>query len=290
MNKKFLLIISTVTLFSSVYAASFDCKKASTFVEKSICSSEVTSKLDEDLASKYKDTLATSKNPDGLKAEQKSWLKMVRNKCKTVECINDATKERIAELSKNSLPASALASKDGKYQSEDGDLEITTSEGDTHFKLLVVNSKGNTGEAEGAIEIKNNVATYKNKEQDCTLKFEFAEKEVSITQDGSCEMGLGVTATGLYKSTAVADSASVIGKVGDSLGDLFYSKSEAVYKKYCKAGEEENSGKILCIARDKSGKDSGATIIHTFTGEYEGPDGELPPLSIAKKFILSVTK
>ena len=282
MNKKFLLAISIVTLVSSAHAASFDCNKASTYVEKSICSNKDASKLDEDLASKYKDALVNSENPDGLKAEQKSWLKMVRNKCKTVECINDVTNERISELSKNS-------SKDGKYESEDGDLEITTSEGDTHFKLLIVNTKGNTGEAEGDIEIKNDVATYKNKEQDCTLQFEFTEKKVLITQEGSCEMGLGVTATGLYKSTSEANAASVIGKEGDSLGDLFYSESETTFKKYCKAGEEENSGKILCIARNKSGEDS-PTIIHTFTGEYEGPDGELPPLSIAKKFTLSSTK
>lgn len=289
MNKKLLLIISAATLFSSVYAASFDCKKASTYVEKSICSNEVTSKLDEDLASKYKDALAISKNPDGLKAEQKSWLKMVRNKCKTVKCIDDVTNERISELSKNSLPTLALASKDGKYESEDGDLEITTSEGDTYFKLLVVSSKGNTGEVEGTIKIENNEATYENKEQDCMLQFKFEEKDVSITQDGSCEMGQGVTATGVYKSKAEANSASVTGKIGDSLGDLFYSESETTFKKYCKAGEEEDSGKILCIARDKTGKDS-STIIHTFTGEYEGPDGELPPLSIAKKFTLSSTK
>lgn len=285
MNKKILLAISIATLFSSAHAASFDCKKASTFVEKSICSDEAASKLDDDLASKYKDALSASENPEGLKAEQKSWLKMVRNKCKTVACINDATKERIAELAKNS----SSDSKDGKYESEEGDLEITSSEGDTYFKLLVVSDKGNTGQAEGIIEIKDNQATYQDKEQDCTLEFKFTEEGVSITQEGSCEMGQGVNATGLYRSKATANSASVIGKVGDSLGDLFYGESEATFKKYCKAGEEENSGKILCTARSKSGEDS-PTIIHTFTGEYEGPDGELPPLSIAKKFTLSSTK
>jgi len=289
MNKVFLLAISITTLFSSAYAASFDCKKASTFVEKSICSNETASKLDEDLSSTYKDALATSKNPDGLKAEQKSWLKMVRNECKTVKCINDATNERISELSSKLSSKPVLSSKDGKYESEDGELEITTSEGDTYFKLLVVNAKGNTGEAEGSIEIKDDAAKYKNKGQDCVLQFKFVEKDVSITQDGTCEMGLGITATGLYKSMAAANSASVLGKVGDSLGDLFYSESESLFKKYCKAGMEENSGNILCKARNKSGEDS-ATITHVFTGEYEGPDGELPPFSVAKKYKLSSTK
>jgi uncharacterized protein len=198
MTKIFLLAISMATLFSPAYAASFDCKKASTFVEQSICSNETASKLDEDLASKYKDALVTSKNSDGLKAEQKSWLKMVRNKCKTVECINDATNERISELSNKPSSKLALASKDGKYESEEGELEITTSEGDTYFKLLIVNAKGNTGEAEGSVEIKNDTANYKNKEQDCALEFKFVEKGVSIKQDGTCEMGLGVIATGLY--------------------------------------------------------------------------------------------
>lgn len=289
MNKKFLLAISITTLLSSVHAASFDCKKASTFVEESICSNEKASKLDEDLASKYKDALAISNNPEGLKAEQTSWLNIVRNKCKTVECINNVMKERIAELSKNSSSKLVFSSKDGKYESEEGELEITTSEGETYFKLLIVNAKGNTGEVEGIIEIKDDIATYKDKEQDCMLQFKFAEEEISIIQDGSCEMGLGVTATGLYKSKTMANSASVIGKVGDTLGDLFYSESETTFKKYCKAGEEENAGNILCIARNKSGEDN-PTIIHTFTGEYEGPDGELPPLSIAKKYTLLSTK
>jgi len=289
MNKILLLAISTVTLFSSAYAASFDCRKASTFVEKSICSNETASKLDEALASKYRDALATSKNSDELKAEQKSWLKMVRNKCKTILCINDVTNKRISELSNN--PASKLvdASKDGKYESETGDLEIITSEGDTYFKLLIVSSRGNIGEAEGVIEIKNDIANYQNKEQNCALQFKFTEKKVSVTQVGTCDMGVGVTATGLYKSVAAANSASVLGKVGDSLGDLFYSESEVTFKKYCQAGQEENSGNILCKARNRSGDDS-TTITHIFTGEYEGPDGELPPFSIAKKYKLLSTK
>lgn len=63
-------------------AASFDCKKASTAVEKGICSDTKASGLDEQLADTYRQLLRNS--PDsGLEAtrnEQRAWLK-VRDAC-----------------------------------------------------------------------------------------------------------------------------------------------------------------------------------------------------------------
>jgi len=102
-------------------------------------------------------------------------------------------------------------------------------------------------------------------------------------------MGLGVSATGVYKSIAEKIANSVIGKVGDELGALFYAENDQTYKSLCSTGLEEESGGILCKAKLKSGEDS-HDIIHLFFGEYSGPDGELPPLNIAKKFKLSSTR
>ena len=169
----------------------------------------------------------------------------------------------------------------GKYATDNGELEIVNSEGIVYFKLLVVNSEGRTGEAEGELIVESNVAIYEA--ENCKLKFAFTDKKVTVTQKGMCEMGLNVTASGVYKSITEHNSLSVIGKVGDYLGSLFYSESESIYKKYCEAGMEENSGNIMCKARNKSGTDS-ADIAHTFSGIYEGTDGELPPLSVAKKY------
>ena len=177
----------------------------------------------------------------------------------------------------------------GKYASEEGDLEVTATEGMVLFNLLVVSDIGRTGDLEGEMILYKNTGIYKNKSQDCSLQFNFSNKQVKVTQEGSCEMGMGVTATGIYKSMSGANAASVIGKVDDSLGSLFYGKNESIYKKYCIAGMEEESGKIICRARERSGKDS-HTIVHIFSGAYSGPDGELPPFDIAKKFKISLTR
>ncbi len=87
----------------------------------------------------------------------------------------------------------------GKYASDEGDLEITATEGAVLFKLLVVSATGRTGDKEGEMELKGNVGIYKNESQDCSLQFKFSNKQVEVLQEGSCEMGLGVTASGTYK-------------------------------------------------------------------------------------------
>ena len=56
------------------WAATFDCDKASTFVEKVICSDLRLTNLDDQLARLYKDALAASSNSAALKTEQKAWL------------------------------------------------------------------------------------------------------------------------------------------------------------------------------------------------------------------------
>ncbi len=177
----------------------------------------------------------------------------------------------------------------GKYESDEGDLEITATEGMVLFNLLVVADTGRIGTLEGELILNKNKGIYKNKSQDCKIEFTFSNKHVKVLQKGSCEMGMGVTATGTYKSIKQTNSTIVIGKIGDSLGSLFYGDNVSTYKKYCKAGMEEESGKIICKARDKSGKDRN-DIVHIFSGNYAGPDGVLPPFETAKKFKISLTK
>ena len=76
------------------YAASFDCAKAGTKVEKLICSTPSLSKLDSDLADLYKDALR--KEP-ATRQEQVSWIKD-RNKCADAACLETSYKERMDEL------------------------------------------------------------------------------------------------------------------------------------------------------------------------------------------------
>ena len=294
MKESLLFIMSATLLFSTAQSASFDCKKASTFIEKAICSNKDASFLDEMLSESYKKALETVSKPEKLREKQMLWLKNVRNKCQNIKCIKNTMESRIDEL--DLITHESIKSITGKYASKDGDLEITYSEGILYFKLLVVTENAHIGEAEGEIVLRNNTAVYINEKpefemDECKLEFTFAPKEVRITQEGICGMGLNVTATGLYKSMTEANARMVIGKVGDSLGSLFYAESEATYKKYCHAGVEENYGNIICMARNKSGEDR-SDIVHIFSGkdrkvmDYEA----LPPLSVAKKFKIISTK
>ncbi len=80
-------------------AASFDCEKAKTKIEKLICNNEELSKLDEELAEAYAEALAKSPEPEKLKAEQKEWLKNGRaQKNDNWPQIKDAYQQRIGRF------------------------------------------------------------------------------------------------------------------------------------------------------------------------------------------------
>ena len=85
-------------------AASFDCNKATTRVEKMICSDDTLSKLDKDLATEYywlnKSLVYSSEttDKDRILAEQRKWLKEERNICKDTECIRLAYGRRIKQI------------------------------------------------------------------------------------------------------------------------------------------------------------------------------------------------
>lgn len=81
-------------------AASFDCSKARTRVEKLICHDPVISKLDSQLGKVYKSDLAKA-NPDQKKmliTDELLWLKNMRDLCSTQTCFKHAYWTRLAEL------------------------------------------------------------------------------------------------------------------------------------------------------------------------------------------------
>jgi len=68
-------LILQVCVTGSSSAASFDCTKASSRVDKAICNSPQISQLDSDLDAAYKKALAANNDPEALKLAQRSWLK-----------------------------------------------------------------------------------------------------------------------------------------------------------------------------------------------------------------------
>lgn len=74
-------LVSGLGLVEPALGASFDCKKVSlTPVERTVCSDNELSKLDEELASVYKTVLSKTHNPKKLQESQREWLKSEREK------------------------------------------------------------------------------------------------------------------------------------------------------------------------------------------------------------------
>lgn len=78
--------------------ASFDCDKASSKIEKLICSDANTANADSELAETYRAALARSNDKISLRKEQRDWLSRERNTCADTECLMRATEARTTAL------------------------------------------------------------------------------------------------------------------------------------------------------------------------------------------------
>lgn len=101
MKKLILTSIAVLVLSTNlVEAASFDCTKASTEFEKSICNDKQLSDLDEKLAKVYKKLKSTGDNAN-IKQDQIAWIKETRKCGSDSNCIQVKYQERLAILSKS---------------------------------------------------------------------------------------------------------------------------------------------------------------------------------------------
>ena len=94
------LAVALLTYFvmaGSTYAASFDCAKAATNVEKLICEDPKLSKLDEDVSVAYKTALQDTKQGAAIRQAQKQWLK-TRDDCHDSTCLTQSYQQRLGEL------------------------------------------------------------------------------------------------------------------------------------------------------------------------------------------------
>jgi uncharacterized protein YecT (DUF1311 family) len=84
----------------AVISPSFDCAKASTAVERLICSNNELAKADVQLAQAYKAALKQTTDKPALKHEQAAWLKGQRNVCTDATTMLQVYQSRISQLSK----------------------------------------------------------------------------------------------------------------------------------------------------------------------------------------------
>jgi uncharacterized protein len=139
--KRLFTVIAVFGLLSTqANAASFDCNKAVSWLEKTVCSNPELSKLDEELAKAYHDALA-SLSPEGQKETrqyQRQWLKDILPKCKkdnqgiSVRCLKYNYNKRIKQLQQSLLkfPDHIFINVSATHQETDEDCpgEIATKE------------------------------------------------------------------------------------------------------------------------------------------------------------------
>jgi len=202
-----LVLVTTLGVLTSwAQAATFDCNKASSFVEKVICSDSQLTGMDDQLGRLYKDALAASSNSEALKTEQKAWLSS-RNQCKDSDCIMKAYTDRISALNAMTAPAKA-GDFTGTYKMKDdgaaGEALIQQTGNDRLKFYINATYRMNTGELSGEVPLSGNAATYVDKEFDCTVSFNFSPGSLVLNQNGPCGMGLNVSAGGTYKRVSSA--------------------------------------------------------------------------------------
>lgn len=99
------LLISAIT-----QAASFDCGKAQTDVEKLVCANSSVSELDSKVYQEYSRALkrATPEKASQIIIEQKDWLKNVRNICASAVCLSAAYTSRMQAISGSTASSNPL--------------------------------------------------------------------------------------------------------------------------------------------------------------------------------------
>jgi uncharacterized protein len=187
-------------LLPSAQAASFDCAKASSFVEKAICSDQQLSAMDDQLARLYKAARADSSGNATLEAEQKAWLSS-RDRCADAACLKKAYVDRIKALSATASPAPGNFT--GTYKMANGEALVLQTNGRIKFSINAT-YRTNVGQVSGEVPLAGDSAKYVDREADCALSFAFAAGRLVVTQDGSCGMGLNVTGAGTYKRVSTA--------------------------------------------------------------------------------------
>lgn len=143
MKQTALIVFGWLTLMLGItaHAASFDCAKAGTKVEKMICADAELSKMDEEIAKIYGELLKKSTDDASPKERQRERLK-ARNRCKNIACVKDYSVSRLAELNeanvfKDEESYALLMSKDDKLCNHmmnlfNQDLEQYGGRGDEH--------------------------------------------------------------------------------------------------------------------------------------------------------------
>jgi len=203
----FLLGISPISK-----AASFDCTKALTSIDKTVCTNDELSKLDEmqsELFFSFKSIL-NKKEFDSLLHEQRYWLKERNRDCGlngvSERCLITSYKRRINTLEHHAYELERYKSKDApktiKYAGKYGDFKIYPLDDTTILFYFYGQYGHNSGALLGEVSIEDGVGFFEmEKWGGCHWKVTFKEKSLeieTIDDKTSCGFGNNVYAHGKH--------------------------------------------------------------------------------------------
>lgn len=127
MNFTFVTLAITifVAIASPCHAASFNCAKASTLVEKAICADPKLSALDSSLVETYKIVLAAASDKDAVKQQQADWRRKVRDVCQTSECIARAYQSRMGQFPVVAAPSTPTGTYKYAEKGFNGEMKVS---------------------------------------------------------------------------------------------------------------------------------------------------------------------
>ena len=211
MKSKILFILTLViSVFIEVQAASFDCDKAATKIEKMICSDKELGSLDEDLLKAYKLNRAALDNEQKqiLKKDQRAWLRKRNKECINTRICKTVYSQRVSDLLSNISDdghRGTYSDLQAKGIGRSGELLLFPVNNSTYLFSLKL-SQRNSGHAFGTISIKDNVGIYETNEfnyNNVGCKWEIAIDDENIIistidYQNSCGFGANVYADGRY--------------------------------------------------------------------------------------------
>lgn len=173
---------------SKTNAASFDCTKATTKIEKMICANSLISGLDEDLAKAYTEAMANSSNPSYLKEGQRKWLSG-RNRCLDEGCLQEKYQQRLSELRQN-VPSYEII-----YPADVSEFDVDCNKTESVAEKLICKQIGSPEEQEWMMEhhkkillpdLQWTLMRSQDKEQQLELQREWQKEVLDSCPDARC--------------------------------------------------------------------------------------------------------
>ncbi len=178
---------------------SFNCDKAYSYTEKTICSNVILSELDKKMKDEYNKLISDKNIKSKAIAAQREWIKYTRNTCNTATCLKNEYIKRIKDLQERPAGVSTISFtgsyKYNSYDNQDNlyNLRIRQNGDIFVFHLtandLTVGETGNIyGESRdtisGVAKVNGNIAVFKKDK--CTLNFKLNKNKIEVT-DNNCE-------------------------------------------------------------------------------------------------------